>query len=93
MLFFFKYSAEHNSPEKINQLVSCFPRVQTINVPPKQGNRPSLISGKPNWQFLSAKIKSHAKANSNPPPKANLLTQAIRGFLKLSKVFQNKSYS
>lgn len=65
----------------------------TANVPPKLGKTPNLISGKPNLVSLVAIIISPAKANSNPPPKANLFTHEIIGFWKCNKCYLNKSKS
>lgn len=80
MFFFSKYSAETSLPVSISSLAKFLPRVLEIKVPPRQGNRPSFISGKPNLASFVAKIISHARLNSKPPPTANLFTQAIMGF-------------
>ena len=40
---------------------------------------PSETSGRPNFAFAEARMKSHASASSQPPPSAKPLTAAITG--------------
>lgn len=78
-------------PVNIISLVKYLPITFEIIVPPKLGNKPNLISGKPNLAPFVAIIILQNKANSKPPPKARLLTQAIIGLLKLENVYRIKS--
>jgi len=48
-------------------------------VPPAPGMIASDVSGKPRVEVEVATLKSQAKANSRPPPKANPSMRAIVG--------------
>lgn len=80
-----------NLPVNIISLDKYFPIVFEIIVPPRLGNKPNLISGKPNLAPLVATIILHHRANSKPPPNARLFTQAIIGLLKFKNVYLTKS--
>jgi len=52
-------------------------------VPPAPGMIAKLVSGKPIIELTVAILISHAKANSNPPPRAGPSMSAIVGIDRL----------
>mmetsp|Transcript_21885 Transcript_21885/g.56295 ORF Transcript_21885/g.56295 Transcript_21885/m.56295 type:complete len:210 (-) Transcript_21885:39-668(-) len=73
-------SAPMCSPVSTSSMARDLPSARVNRcVPPRPGIVPSLISGWPKVAFSPAMMKSHAIANSQPPPSAKPFTAAIIG--------------
>ena len=73
------------SPSIISSFALAVPTtLLSLCVPPQPGIIPRFISGFPSWADSSATLKSHANANSRPPPRQYPCIAATKGFEEAS---------
>lgn len=84
MLSFHAYYPFNPSPVNMSFMAFFSPTIRdSLWVPPIPGIKPKFNSGRAKYAFSVARIISHMRASSKPPPSALPLTAAMTGFLFL----------